>query len=752
MSDGRVDSRRVEPDINKLKHDDLSELLDKRPVLKEAYVGALPTPLELHDQLASKNDFSIVERKPQKLNLISENYSDPFDDFAVVPEAKTDDDPKTIVISLRSVLVGIIMTVFGATISQLFIFKPVHLHIHVLFIQLACLLIGKFLASIPGPLWWNPCKLTVKETVFSAIMATSGAGCALSVEVIAAQDVFFERPLPAYVCILLIMSTQMIGFGWAGLFRRFLIYPKKTIFPSVLPSVALFHSLAEVSPSTRKQLSFFKKVFGAMSFYEAIPGYIAPALQAISPWCLTLPAVPAVTNLFGGSLVAEGLGFLSLSCDWVLGMPFWLALPTGSHSPLFVPLSAQIIDWAAVGTAIFLFTAAYRYNWFGGGNMPFISFNVLDSTGVQYNITRAIFENGTENAQEVEAMGLPSFATTYVLGKAGIAFSVSSAIVTAIMFNFNDLRAALSSSESDATLEDPHRSITKNYRDFPTYGFVILAAVAIFTAFFCSSHAESGLSAQALVTSFLISFILSFAAGFFYANVGISLHCHPVIQMLGGVLFPGNAIGNMWFTLFGSTSSGQCVGMLKDLKLGQYMNVPTLYVVIAQLIGTIIGGFVHFGVMTTIVNTQRDVLLLPNGNGVYTSIIPICLLIGFLAPVPFFLLHKWKPRAGFDRCNISLFASSLFHAVEGATSGRTTATLLAIVTQYTIRKYHFMWYKKYNYILSAALDGGTQLSMLLLTFLVQGGAGVKLDIPTYFLNPIGPRDYCYMPKGGHHKH
>ena len=45
------------------------------------------------------------------------------------------------------------------------------------------------------------------------------------------------------------MATQFVGFGVAGLTRRFLIKPKAMLFPSVLPQVSMFSTLHK--PDTR---------------------------------------------------------------------------------------------------------------------------------------------------------------------------------------------------------------------------------------------------------------------------------------------------------------------------------------------------------------------------------------------------------------------------------------------------------------------------------------------------------------------
>jgi len=264
-----------------------------------------------------------------------------------------------------------------------------------------------------------------------------------------------------------------------------------------------------------------------------------------------------------------------------------------------------------------------------------------------------------------------------------------------------------------------------------------------------------------------------------YDKLGFWLHNNArkthlaVTQMLGGILFPGNATGTMWFTMYGSTSVQQCVLMLNDLKLGTYMHLAPFSVVMAQLIGTLTGGVVHILVMMSIVNSQRDVLLLPHGNGIFSGVrlslgayqatawglfsqaifypgkiyafLPYALIIGFFVPVPFLIFNRFFPKSVLAKVNVSWFIASLAHVASGgATSGRTTTAFVGFISQFYMRKYHFKWYKKYNYILCAALDGGTQITVVLLAFLFQGGAGFQVKIPTYILNPEGAYDYCKL--------
>jgi len=71
----------------------------------------------------------------------------------------------------------------------------------------------------------------------------------------------------------------------------------------------------------------------------------------------------------------------------------------------------------------------------------------------------------------------------------------------------------------------------------------------------------------------------------------------------------------------------------------------------------------------------------------------------------------------------------------GVTSTITSSIIVGLVSQLWMRKYHPGWYKKYNYILGGALDGGAQVMIFVLSFAVFGASGVGKPFPivNYFL-------------------
>ncbi|KAA1090541.1 hypothetical protein PGT21_004653 [Puccinia graminis f. sp. tritici] len=272
---------------------------------------------------------SSSETLPHEEDIRSDKVSSE-DELAMIPLT---DDTESPIITVRSLLVGFLVAILGAAVTQLFLFKPVHMRLQPAFLQITAMLLGRAAALIPGPKWWNPGSFSMKETVFSSLIATSASVGAYAIELLAAQELFFDQVTSFGMSFGILLSSQLIGYGWAGLLQPILVYPTQVFYPEILPSVSLFYSLCGDGPVAKDQIKFFKRAFLAMGIYEIFPAYIAPAFQAISVFCLTLPKHQLITNIFGGAQPFEGLGFLNISGDWAL---------VGAHGPLYTPLTAQV--------------------------------------------------------------------------------------------------------------------------------------------------------------------------------------------------------------------------------------------------------------------------------------------------------------------------------------------------------------------------------------------------------------------------
>ncbi len=111
--------------------------------------------------------------------------------------------------------------------------------------------------------------------------------------------------------------------------------------------------------------------------------------------------------------------------------------------------------------------------------------------------------------------------------------------------------------------------------------------------------------------------------------------------------------------------------------------------------------------------------------------------------MPFYLLHKAFPKLRFDYWNTAILVYFVGWLCVGINSSSLMYLVVGYVSQWYLRLYRPNWFIKYNYILSAAMDGGTQVLVFITTFGLQGGAGKNVPFPKYWGNNLdGNFDLC----------
>jgi OPT family oligopeptide transporter len=88
----------------------------------------------------------------------------------------------------------------------------------------------------PGP--WN-----IKEHVLVYIMANVAINSPYALNAIVVLEVFYEFPTGYWFSIVLVLATQMTGFGLAGMCRRFLVWPASMVWPQNLVACTLLNTL-----------------------------------------------------------------------------------------------------------------------------------------------------------------------------------------------------------------------------------------------------------------------------------------------------------------------------------------------------------------------------------------------------------------------------------------------------------------------------------------------------------------------------
>ncbi|KAJ8645518.1 hypothetical protein MRB53_007266 [Persea americana] len=166
------------------------------------------------------------------------------------------DDPSLPVWTFRMWFLGLISCALLSFLNQFFSYRTEPLMITQISVQVAALPIGHFMAAvlpkttfrIPGfgsrKMSFNPGPFNMKEHVLISIFANAGcafgSGSAYAVGIVNIIKAFYGRSISFLASWILIVTTQVLGYGWAGMMRKYVVEPAHMWWPSTLVQVSLF--------------------------------------------------------------------------------------------------------------------------------------------------------------------------------------------------------------------------------------------------------------------------------------------------------------------------------------------------------------------------------------------------------------------------------------------------------------------------------------------------------------------------------
>ncbi|KAL0296396.1 UNVERIFIED_CONTAM: Oligopeptide transporter 7 [Sesamum radiatum] len=160
----------------------------------------------------------------------------------------TTDDPTLPVLTFRMWFLGTLSCVLLSFLNQFFWYRTEPLSITAISAQIAVVPLGQLMAAkitdrvfFRGTRWeftLNPGPFNVKEHVLITIFANSGAGTVYAIHVVTAVKVFYKQHISFFVSLIVVITTQVLGFGWAGIYRRYLVEPAAMWWPANLVQVS----------------------------------------------------------------------------------------------------------------------------------------------------------------------------------------------------------------------------------------------------------------------------------------------------------------------------------------------------------------------------------------------------------------------------------------------------------------------------------------------------------------------------------
>ncbi|OJA20503.1 hypothetical protein AZE42_11975 [Rhizopogon vesiculosus] len=597
-----------------------------------------------------------------------------------------------------------------------------------------------------------------------------------------------------------------LRYGIGGMMRSILLYPSKMLYPGVLPLLSMFDALYEGGMAARKKLKVFYIVFAIIFIWELLPEWIFPLLTGFSIACLSAPNNVVVSQVFGGSNGNEGLGFLSISFDWqyISDIVNPMAIPLKAQVNFFSLLADQHLhilfeqfsNFLGYVLCVVVFVAVYYNNIWKAQNFPFLSQLLFYENGTEYDQTLILNIDYKVDPTRLSEQDLPYYASTWVVYL--LSTNVATTFTHLLLWNRSDLRSAWSwmtvssikqwweifnwkvwqadgmrEKDLDDEQIDPHYKQMLKYPDAPNSWYFVVFLLSSIVSLVVMYKTDSTLPWWGFVVSLLLATISILFFGALYAITGLAFIIQPFVQMIGGYLHRGKPVANMYFVLYGYNTVTQAQLLLRDLKIAQYAKLPPRAAFTAQIIGTLLGAILNFMMMNSIIDSQREVLLSIQGTNIWSGQqpqqynsqaiawgglghelfsvgqryhwVPWAYLVGLFVPIPFWVVHRYWPKLRADYLYTPIIAFSVGWLGVGINSSSLSFFAIAFLSQWWVRTRHPCWFVKYNYIVGAALDGGTQVIVFILSFAVQGAGGTSHLFPEWWgANQSGNYDRCAM--------
>jgi len=251
----------------------------------------------------------------------------------------------------------------------------------------------------------------------------------------------------------------------------------------------------------------------------------------------------------------------------------------------------------------------------------------------------------------------------------------------------------------------------------------------------------------AFVLALCIAFVYVIPIGMIQAITNQQIGLNVITELIIGFALPGHPIAMMMFKTWGYITMAQALTFTSDFKLGHYMKIAPRAMFWSQIVATVIAGTVQLGVQAWMFTnipdvcspTQKDGFVCPSTEVFGTASIiwgvigprlvfaqghtyyPLIFffLIGAVTPVITWVMTKRFPNSPFRYINMPVIFSGTGAIPPATAVNYVPWAIVGFIFQYTIRRRHFSWWTKYNYVLSAALDSGLAISILVIFFALQ---------------------------------
>ncbi|ODV79853.1 OPT-domain-containing protein [Suhomyces tanzawaensis NRRL Y-17324] len=760
--------------IQKLTVEESLKILRKAVI---EYANDVNIPVEeysLYEKLVESSDNYSSEEEHldtrEKLKIVDWNfqvrleatliaYHSPYQEVRSVTDPF--DDPTIKVETLRVYVLGLIWTCISAFVNQFFDDRLPGITLSTSVAQMLLYPCGKaWEFAIPNwklklgkyEIELNPGPWTYKEQILSGLMFTVGGGSSYAAWNITAQklDTFYGNDwVTTGYQVLLLLSINFMGIGFAGVLRKFVVYPTRSIWPGLLPTLALNRALLvpekkeNINGWTISRYRFFFFVTSASFLYFWIPDYLFQALSYFGGWMTWIK--PNNFNLAVITGPSSGLGFSPIpSFDWNV---------VGTNA-LTTPFYSTINQIIGTFLSFFIIVGVYYSNHKWTGYLPINSNRLFSNTGSSYKISKILNEDNLFDQEKYEKYGPPFYTAANIVLYSAFFALYPFAIIHEIAMTYEALWDSLKGfyhslrnfrRSTFEGFDDPHSLMMRKYKEVPDWVFLVVLVISIVLAILCAELYPTNTPVWAIFFALGINFVFLIPITTLYSTTNFSFGLNVLVELIIGYALPGNGFALLFIKALGYNIDGQAQNYITDQKIGHYAKIPPRAMFRIQIIGVFVGTFINLAALNFKINhiedycapLQKDKFSCPNSGTIFAAsviwgvigpkkvfhglypIMQYAFLIGALVAIPFVIIKLYGPKKYVKYFQPSLILGGFIIWAPGSIFYQLGQVYLSTAFMWYGKSRYPAFWNKYNYVFSSAMSAGVAFSSIIIFFAVQ---------------------------------
>lgn len=680
------------------------------------------------------------------------------------------DEPEMPVETARVYVISLFWTLVGSTINNFFVHRLPSITLSTSTVQLLLLpsgriwercfeqdktisLMGRRINLNPGP--WNHKEMMLASIIYSC---SAGTPYAIYNIIVMKLEKFYGLKWVTWVYqVLFALSTQFLGFAFAFIMLKVCVYPKKAVWPTILPVIALNRALMdeEVSSNlngwTISRYSFFFVTFAASFFYNWLPSFFFTTLSTFN-WPTWFAPTLVHLNNFTGSNAGLGLNPLP-TFDWnILSMAGCLTIPFYTYANQYIGMTLAFCTILGVYYSNNKWTAYFPIN----------SNRLFNNKGKVYDVHEILNEkNGFDNSKFLKygppyfsAANLVIYGAYFCLYPFAILYhtitewgSMSQSFINI----WHTIRGAFSR-DNEAALDkfddDPHCRMMKVYPEVPSTWFLSIFVLSVIFAIICVVFYPLETPVWGIFFTIGINFIFLVPITAIASVTGFTFGLNVLVELIVGYAIPNSGLALITLKAYGYNIDSQASNYITDQKLAHYAKIPPRAIFRGQIISTFMSVFVSLIIANWQIakipdlceTDQKNRLRCPGANTyffssvqygeigpakVFGGVYPIlkwCFLLGAVLVIPLAYFKKRGPTALTKYFQPTVMMGGFLAYAPYNLLYYTGGLYLSYIFMYHIKRKYTLWWEKYNYILTSALSSGVAFSALVI-FYVQFNGG-----------------------------